>query len=333
VGAHDALFKHVFRVPEHAAAVLAHVLPPGVSAQIAWSTLRLEPGSFVDPTLAARHTDLLFSAQVAGQRALVYLLFEHQSWPPERMPLRMAGYVVKILEAECARTSDTAPLPVVIPVVLHHHAGGWTTARSMSELYGADPVLLDAIGDQTLALRIAIDDLGVQPASMIAARVAPPLVRLVLGVLRDSREMSIQAVIHRWGALMIETARTLGHEALAAVLSYLVEVHEIDDRALLLAAREHGGVELEEVVMHATNRWWAGGKAEGIAEGKAEGKAEGVAEGKAAGKAELLLRQLHLRFGDLAPSVVDRVRTATSDQLDTMAERILTAKAATDVLG
>jgi hypothetical protein len=73
--------------------------------------------------------------------------------------------------------------------------------------------------------------------------------------------------------------------------------------------------------MNATNRWWAGGKA--------EGKAEGVAEGKA----ELLLRQLHLRFGDLAPSVVDRVRAATSDQLDAMAERILTATAATDVVG
>ncbi|MDQ3037848.1 MAG: Rpn family recombination-promoting nuclease/putative transposase, partial [Myxococcota bacterium] len=99
MGAHDALFRHVFAVPEHAAAVLAHVLPPSVSAQIAWSTLRLEPGSFVDPTLAARHTDLLFSVQVAGQRALVYLLFEHQSGPHARMPLRMAGYVVEILEA------------------------------------------------------------------------------------------------------------------------------------------------------------------------------------------------------------------------------------------
>jgi hypothetical protein len=37
--------------------------------------------------------------------------------------------------------------------------------------------------------------------------------------------MSIEALIQRWGALLIETARTLGHEALAAVLSYLVDVH------------------------------------------------------------------------------------------------------------
>lgn len=59
---HDALFKSVFQQPENAAAELQHVLPAEHVSAIDWSTLKLEPGSFVDEKLADHHSDLLFSA-------------------------------------------------------------------------------------------------------------------------------------------------------------------------------------------------------------------------------------------------------------------------------
>lgn len=221
MGAHDALFKHVFSVPEHAAAELAHALPAKVSARIDWSTLRLEPGSFVDPTLAQRHTDLLFSVKLDGRTAYIYLLFEHQSEPHARMPLRMAGYVVRVLESVCASVARSAPLPVVIPVVLHHRRRGWRRARSMHELYDGDAALFGALGDRALALQITIDDLAMESVSAIMSRSAPPLVRLALGLLRDAQHHSLESLFVRWGVLMIETARALGHGALTAILQYL----------------------------------------------------------------------------------------------------------------
>ena len=45
------------------------------------------------------------------------------------------------------------------------------------------------------------------------------------------------------------------------------------------------------------------------------------------------MKQLHLRFGELPPDLVARVRAATSEELDEMAERILTAATAADVVG
>ena len=57
---HDALFKSVFQQPENAAAELQHVLPAEHVSSIDWSTLKLEPGSFVDEKLADQHSDLLF---------------------------------------------------------------------------------------------------------------------------------------------------------------------------------------------------------------------------------------------------------------------------------
>src|SRR5690606_35658178 len=57
---HDALFKSAFENPQHAAAELRHILPTELTHAIDWSSLRLEPGSFIDPKLADRHSDLLF---------------------------------------------------------------------------------------------------------------------------------------------------------------------------------------------------------------------------------------------------------------------------------
>jgi predicted transposase/invertase (TIGR01784 family) len=56
------------------------------------------------------------------------------------------------------------------------------------------------------------------------------------------------------------------------------------------------------------------------------------AEGEAKGEAKLLLKQLGLRFGPLSDAIRAQVAAASIDQLDTWAERILTATALDDVL-
>jgi len=78
---HDALFKATFSQVEHAAGELRVVLPPVITERIDWSTLTLQPGSFVDEALAEQHSDLLFSATLSGKTALIYLLCEHKSGP------------------------------------------------------------------------------------------------------------------------------------------------------------------------------------------------------------------------------------------------------------
>lgn len=64
----------------------------------------------------------------------------------------------------------------------------------------------------------------------------------------------------------------------------------------------------------------------------AEGLAAGAAAGEAQVRAAVLLKQLQLKFGALPDPVVDRVRSAGVDELDTWAERILSAVALDDVL-
>src|SRR5689334_25204668 len=94
---HDSMFKWAFESPPDAAALLHELLPPAVREVIAWETLHDASGSFVDVTLGAGHSDLLFEARLrTSARSLAYLLIEHQSTEDPSMPLRMLTYQTQL---------------------------------------------------------------------------------------------------------------------------------------------------------------------------------------------------------------------------------------------
>lgn len=80
-------------------------------------------------------------------------------------------------------------------------------------------------------------------------------------------------------------------------------------------------------------RYLALGRAEGEALGRAEGEALGRAEGEARGRVALLLKQLALRFGPLSLEQVERVHTASLEELESFAERVISAGSLDEVLG
>ncbi len=71
---------------------------------------------------------------------------------------------------------------------------------------------------------------------------------------------------------------------------------------------------------------------EGRAEGLKRGRAEGIERGRSEALAELLLRQLSLRFGDVPDAVRERVRGASSAELVAWADAVLVATSLDDVL-
>jgi hypothetical protein len=134
---------------------------------------------------------------------------------------------------------------------------------------------------------------------------------------RDGRGPDLPSSIVRWADVF---ARVLdagnGVTAFAALIEYIFRVSQVPRKDLHRAIRTLGPV-AEVTSMTIAEQLKREGKAEGRAEGKAEGRAEG--------KAELLLRQLSLRFGPLTGTVMDRVRTAATPEIEVWAERVLTA--------
>ncbi len=74
------------------------------------------------------------------------------------------------------------------------------------------------------------------------------------------------------------------------------------------------------------------GRAEGIERGRAERLERGLERGRSEALAELLLRQLSLRFGDVPDAFRERVRGASAAELEAWAEAVLAAPSLDDVL-
>ena len=91
----------------------------------------------------------------------------------------------------------------------------------------------------------------------------------------------------------------------------------------MLLEAEQPAVEVEDLLRY--NRL--------IQQGEARGEAKGKAEGALEGRRSIVRKQLALKFGALGGDTLARLEAATLEELDTMAERILSATCADEVLG
>lgn len=311
---HDLLFKKTFSVVEHAAAEFRAVLPPGLVSRIDFSTLALRAGSYVDEALSGSQSDLLFSVKVSGKPTLLYVLFEHQSAPDKLMPLRLLSYVVRILvrHADEAKSgSDALPLPVVIPVVLHHGEAGWSVASRLEDLF--DRQLIETAGLSELIPRLSfvLDDLSRVTDDELEQRALGLLPTLTLWALRDARSPTrLSRSIERWLHAMADLiAAPNGREAFWTIFRYITLVADDSVATVLDKAIQAAQPDVKDTLMTLAQMWMA----------------EGEARGRAEGKADVLRKLLILKFGELQRDTELRLSTAREEELDRWIGRVLAA--------
>ncbi len=114
--------------------LLRAILPHELVSEIEWSTLKVEPGTFIDVALTSQFTDLLFSAAAEGELALLYLIVEHQSTVDSMMAFRLLHYLTR-LWARWLRAHPTAKrLPRVVPIVIYAGEKPWDAATAVEDL-------------------------------------------------------------------------------------------------------------------------------------------------------------------------------------------------------
>jgi predicted transposase YdaD len=278
---HDGIFKSAFERPELARSELALILPQAVRAHLDLDTLHVRPGSFRDEDLNQSHSDLLYGVRTTtGEEALVFVLFEHQSEPdPLNMPLRLLRYMARIWE-RWQIEHPRAKLPIILPVVLHHHAAGWRTEPDFANLLDASPALLEAARPYLPLFRFVLDDLGPLSAEAIAARPLHELARLVLLALWSSRSLRrLEEAAPLVAAIIAKLARDESVRALLRQLySYWLRTGpaDVDARAIQAILLEVAGPQGQEDVVNAAEQLMAEGEQRGLARGRVEGRVEGL---------------------------------------------------------
>lgn len=311
---HDTLFRFVFSDLAQARDHFRAHLPPDVVAAVRWDTLRGEPASVADPALRQTHGDLVFSARLVGRgRALLFLLFEHQSTSPAWMALRVLAYVARVL-ADWARKHPAASIPIALPVVLYTGARPWTAKRSVGELYSA--AHRARFGGLLPELRYEVHDLSGIPDEALRGEA---LRRLALLLMKHTRSPDFWSRFPAWLDAVAQVARAPdGGRALHALLRYISETTSAPAPAdVVESIRTVLPAERQEDFMT-----WAD---QLRGEGRDEGRMEGRQEGRLDGQRALTTRLLEMRFAPLPDAVRERIAAATEDEIERWSARLLSA--------
>jgi len=319
---HDAFFKQVFGVPENAAAELRAVLPAAISARLDWATFERVDASFVDPDLSTSESDLVFSVRIGARRALVFILFEHQSTSDPMMGVRLLRYVVRIWERWARSEALGKLLPPVLPVVLHHSETGWTAAQRFSDLVDLDGEDRAALGRLVPDFEYVLDDVSHVSDAELMGRDLPSAAALALWALRDGRRMDadeFERAVQSWRNVLAAAADAPdGSEVLHSLFCYYSSVGEVSPERVSRALRDHVGGRAEEAFVTTADMLRQEGWARGSAAGEAKGKADALcamlgARGFAVPDA---MRQRIAECRDI--SMLDRwiVRAATAATVD-----------------
>jgi predicted transposase YdaD len=305
---HDALFKAAFETPEQAAALFKQLLPPSVSAALAWDTLTRESGTFIDPELRNRQSDLLFSVKLTDQGAdegttvLLYLLLEQQSSNDADMPLRMLEYLVRIWK-RYRKAHKKGPLPIIIPMLISNAPGGWSAPIVFHELFDRHLGLIPGLASLVPNFSLLLEDLTCVDDDELLSWMLLPAASLILKALRDARHKDrVLQNLGKWRQGVREVlAKPGGRAYIEQWLHYIwlvtpdLDFEEVHAKLLLELP------EAKEVAMTFAERL--------------EVKAQ----------IEFLTKQMTLKFGGLSAEYVARIASATKQQLDVYLERILTA--------
>ncbi len=314
---HDGLVKLTFGQVEHARGELRAIVPPAVSEALHWSTLAVQPGSFVDAALAHQHTDLLYSLTWRGGRdALVYLLFEHQSAPPTDglMGRRLLRYMDRIWERWSADHSRAKRLPMIVPIVLYHGAAQWPEPVAFEDLLDVPAELRPGIDPHLIRFTYVLYDLShVSDEELRASVVRTARGKLTTLLLKHGRtDADLLRTLARWMDLVRDVVRAPhGLDALGALLRYIFEVNEHIQRDELQRLLEREiGPQAKDVMMTIGQQL------------RQEGRQEALL---------LLLRQ---RFPDaITPQIEQRVAAAPGALRDVWTSRVLSAAPRADLLG
>ena len=194
---HDKFFKETFGRAELARSFFQAHLPPRLVQEVAWDTLRLESGQFVDERLAGRCSDLLYSVELRDQQMLLYLLFEHQSTLDPDMPFRLLVYMVRIWEDWHKRAKPAgAKPPCILPLVLYQGAGAWTVSTQFRDWLAVPDELRGELAPYQPDFQYAVADLSQLPLDQMQGSL--PL-QVILALMRATAQEGLEEWLARFG--------------------------------------------------------------------------------------------------------------------------------------
>ena len=252
---------------------------------------------------------------------------EMQMQQHQAVPLRMVFYLARMAGGQLQAGEEYASLKPVVGIYLldfalmpeHPDQAAWTF--ELRDRHRPDVVLPDAPIELNVIELPKADRLGQNGGSPVeSARSA------WIKFFKHAKEPAIMSQIdHPPVREAYSALQDISQDELTQLQALARTRALMDQRAMISEARAEG-------IAEGRAEGIAEGRAVGVAQGRAEGRDEGIAEGTTQGSANVLIRLLALRFGELPAGVAERIRAGTEADHLRWTERVLTAPSLEAVL-
>jgi len=268
---HDRFFRESFSRPEIVRSYLEEYLPAELNGLLNLDELILQDSSFIDETMQKHQTDLLYAVRLTtGEKAFVYFLFEHKSYPDPLVGLQLLRYMVRFWERQ---TKEGSALSPIIPLVIYHGEKAWRTPTEFLDLLDAPEALRPFLPD----FRYHLTDFSWLSDETIRGTV---WLRVTTAVLRAVRNPHLKDELDDLIALMFELdQQQTGLEYIRTILYYLSKATDRVDREDLKKALLSQGEQGENVMATIAQEYIQEGYEKGMERGMERGVERGVERG------------------------------------------------------
>ena len=329
-GSADAAYKRLFAEPRIVRDLLLGFVTPGWTARLDFSTLQALPTEHIGDNLKARRKDIVWRVRFrvddaadlsppdgssavrppgeagAGDWLYLVVMIEFQSRDEHFMALRTNEYAAMLYRhlSRLPEHSRAGRVPPILPVVLYNGESGWKAADSVITLIPPLPEPHLRPWLPTHRSYLLIDE--VRLARQLGPTPSDNLAELFMHFEASPDDETTQRLIERLQALLAAPAADSLRLAFTAWLNHtmvrrLRETHNLPEKDLPY-------LELDDMST--------------VYENNVKRRYEQERQERGA---DLLIRQLGVRFGELPAGTIERVRAGTADDHDRWAERLLSA--------
>lgn len=266
---HDAVFKTFLSHPDTARDFIALHLPRPFRAICDLNTLKLESGSFVEESLRAFYSDVLYSVKTTSGEGYIHILIEHQSTPDRHMAFRLMRYAVAAMQRHLDAGHNR--LPLVIPFLFYNgrrspypYSTNWLQAfydpGLAEKLYREDFPLID--------VTIIPDDDIMHHRSMAALTLLQ----------KHIHQRDLTELLDRLGTILI--CGYLTGQQIVSLINYLVQAGEAPDASAFIRKLAQKMPQHKDGLMTIAQQLEQIGVKKGIKEGMLLGEEQGMIKGR-----------------------------------------------------
>ncbi|MEI6986674.1 MAG: Rpn family recombination-promoting nuclease/putative transposase [Rhodospirillaceae bacterium] len=309
----DSLYHRLFSHPIMVEQLVREFVPEAMSVGLDFARMVRVNAKFHSQKGKRRDGDVIWCLPTnMGTDIYLYFLIEFQSSINEWMSVRTQVYT-GMLWQQIINTNKLKrgnKLPPVLPIVLYNGDQRWNAPLNVTDLIDISPN--SPLWPWQPAVRYYLLDEGAFPKDDLVRRetLTALLFRLEHCYHLDDLVGLIDEVL-RW------FRSHPGYDALKQLFTEVVAQAAYDIGGDGKVKIPEGLLEVRNMLATRTQVW----------------KQQLVAEGEARGKAEMLLRLLYRRFMTLPSGLEDRIRAASSDQLDEWSERFADGLSLTEIFG